>query len=333
MAYNGPASFLPPSQGPGWLAALLQRPGLSDALMATGAALLAQKDQPGSLGGALGRALPMGMQAFQQGQEEARINELMASAPPEMQQLLRALPAGQRGAALFSLLMPKAPEEYTLGPGDKRFRGATEIASVAPEVETPQPTAAEREFAFYQTLSPDQKKAFDEWKAAGNRPMVQVNTGEKEGFDRTNTLADDFFAQTTEARAVADAVRRAQGAGDSAVGDQTKIVVLNNLLDPAAQVRPDDIERVGGAGGLNERAQRYFNQIRNGRLPTKVAQEIDAEILSLARAARDSFAPVVERFNERATSFGVDPKRVTQDWFAGINLEGGNPYLNTPKVR
>lgn len=323
--YSGAPGFL---NQPSGLAAFLAKPGLRDLLLATGSSLLQQADQPGSLGGALGRALPVGMQAFQQAQQQAQADALIANAPPEMQALLRALPAADRVPALLKLTAPEEP--YTLGPGDRRYRGAAVVAEnpVAPEV--PEPTNDERVFAFYQSLTPEQKKEFDAMKAAGRPPQVVVNTGEKEDFANTNTLAGQFFSQTATARDTADAVRRALAAGDSAVGDQTKIIVLNNLLDPGAIVRQDDIERVGRAGGLNTRAQQYFNQLKNGRLPKDVAAQIDREIAALGVAAKDSFAPVLEQFTTRARNAGLDPAMVTRDYFQGLDLSV-NPYLSAGK--
>lgn len=114
--------------GPSGLAALLQRPGLKDALFATGMALLAQKDQPGSLGGALGRALPVGMQAYQQGQQEyqqkqqetaqAKQNEMFQKAVGDPA-VLAQLPASIR--ALIPLLPPQQVMELVQKATPNRF--------------------------------------------------------------------------------------------------------------------------------------------------------------------------------------------------------------------
>lgn len=177
MAYGGPSGFLSRGPSPTGLAALLARPGLRDALMATGSALLAQKDQPGSFGGALGRALPMGMQAYQTGQEEAKLNELMQNAPPEMRQLLAALPAGQRGAALLSLMKPG--DAFTLSPGEKRFTASGQQVAAVPE-SAPDPTDEMRNFAAFLQLSPEQMAAFEKYvKMKQSGPSVVVNTGDK----------------------------------------------------------------------------------------------------------------------------------------------------------
>lgn len=107
MAISGPSGFIGRGLPPTGLAALLARPGLRDALIGTGSALLAQRDQPGSLGGALGRALPVGMQAFQQGQQKAEYEQMLASAPPEMRQLLTMLGPERGIPALLGMMTPK----------------------------------------------------------------------------------------------------------------------------------------------------------------------------------------------------------------------------------
>ncbi len=100
---------------PSGLAAFLARPGLRDALLAAGSSLLSQRDQPGSLGSALGRALPVGMQAYQQGQQQSQADSLIAQMPPQMQAMLKMLPPGEQAQALFSLMQPKTP--VSVAPG------------------------------------------------------------------------------------------------------------------------------------------------------------------------------------------------------------------------
>jgi hypothetical protein len=168
--------------GPSGLAALLARPGIRDALLATGSALMAQSNQPGSIGSALGQALPMGFQAFQQGKQEAEIDALLESAPPEMKRLLKALPAQARVAALLSMMKPKEEKDLEfreladgrIGAFDKRT--GKMVSTEGPAEAVDDPAAKEKGLLeFYATLDPAQQERYD--KLFGKTPMVTVNTG------------------------------------------------------------------------------------------------------------------------------------------------------------
>ncbi len=314
-------------EGPSGIARFLAQPGLSNALMSTGAALLAQSDQPGTLGGALGRALPVGMQAYQQGQEEAKLRAVIETMPPEMRRLIEALPASQRGAAMMQLLNRPGGDGFTLKPGERRFDAAgNPVAEVAPEAPEPIRVQVGDEVRFLDPVTREvlhvERLAPEEVERRDRQAGVERS---RETFSQENMLADDFYTQTTVSREVADAVRRAQAAGDTAVGDQTRIIALNKLLDPGSVVREAEFERVGSAGGLSDRAQWFFNQLKDGRLPANLRNAIDAEVRAQATTARDAFAPVLGRFQYRAQQYGLEPKRIVQDWFEGIKFEA-NPY-------
>lgn len=331
MAISGNQGFIGRGLPPTGLAAFLARPGLRDALLATGSGLLAQRDQPGSLGGALGRALPMGMQALQQGQQKAQYEQMLASAPPEMRQLLTMLGPERGVPALMQLTMPKAPEEYTLGPGERRYRGADVVAEVAPEPEAPADPSDN--YNAFAALSPEEQADVLEYIQAKRPAGVTVNTGERD-FGNINTLADDFRAEAGSFREVADAIRRAQNAAESAVGDQTRIIALNKLLDPSSVVREGEFDRVGTAGGFAARAQWYFSKMKDGRLPADIRQQIDQEIASQARAARSSFQPIIDQYNARARAANLDPSQITRDYFEGIRIDAApGRGASTPEGR
>ena len=125
--------------------------------------------------------------------------------------------------------------------------------------------------------------------------------------DQTNALADDFFREATTSIDVAAAVTRFRAAGDNAIGDQTRIIALNKLLDPGSIVREGEFNRVGQAGDLTDRAQFFFNRIgADGRLPSELSTSLDAEIEAQAAAAEAQFALTVERFRVRGEALGIN---------------------------
>jgi hypothetical protein len=136
-------------------------------------------------------------------------------------------------------------------------------------------------------------------------------------FDQANALADDFWREAQIPVDVASAVMRARAAGDTPIGDQTKIIALNKLLDPGSIVREGEFNRVGQAGGLSVRAQFYYEQMKDGRLPETLRAALEEEIDSQARVAAEAFGPTMARYRQRAEAFGLDPSQIVFDPFAG----------------
>jgi hypothetical protein len=136
-------------------------------------------------------------------------------------------------------------------------------------------------------------------------------------FDRTDKLADDFYRESADARSFAGAITQAEAAGDNAVGDQSLIFSINNLLDPGVTVRQDDFVRYAEAGDLTAKAERYWNMIgRDGRLPTEVRAQIVAEIAGIGAQKREQFErDLFDRYTRRAVDAGVNPADVVSNPF------------------
>lgn len=171
-------------QRPSGIAALLSDPALQQALLGTGTALLQQSDRPGTLGGALGRALPVGLNAFNQqraGQAEAdekaakmrEFEALLASLgmSPEQTAVMRFAGPDAATGPLMETLNPPPADPFTLGTGDTRFSGdGTEIATGGPDVP---PTAAE--YVAAQGLGFE--GSYEDFLAARRGAGVNVHVG------------------------------------------------------------------------------------------------------------------------------------------------------------
>lgn len=307
-------------QGPGGLMALLNRPGVRQGMMATGMALLAQKDRRGSLGGALGNALPYGVQAFQQGQSDAGMEEAIAGLPPQMQQVLRALPTAQRAQALMQMMSQPEADPIALGTNERLVSPTGELLvdSVPEEPELERQVLADGRIGFFDAQG-------NLVRAEG--PSKDTTSEEAEqAFSRTDRLADDYYREATPFIEMARAARAAKAAGNTAVGDQTRIIALNKLLDPQSIVREGEFDRVGQAGGLASRAQWYYQQLKEGRLPDDLRAAIDAEIDAQLATTSGAIRPVMDRFRHRATAARVDPTSVVFDPFDGITFRRVAPF-------
>lgn len=81
---------------------VLADPALHEALRSAGAVLLARSGQPGTLGSALGHALPAGTAAYRAAQEDEAWMAQFADASPALQAVAKSLAPSQRAAFLLS---------------------------------------------------------------------------------------------------------------------------------------------------------------------------------------------------------------------------------------
>ena len=233
---------LPPS-GPGGLAGLLAKPGISQALLAFGANMLAESDRPGgSLGGALGRSLPAGVQAFGQGQQEAEVEKLMASAPPEMQQLLRALPPQQRVPALMQMM--QRPTPVAVGANERLVNPETgaAIVDVAPPPPD-KPPADIQSFREFLAMSPEEQGAYMQFLEAKRPPGTTVNVGAAEGGVK-KAIGDAAF------KTIGDGATRAQAAID-------KVGAIDRIIDITSNPKFAEVSGPIWGGKVGELSARF----------------------------------------------------------------------------
>jgi hypothetical protein len=329
-------------RGPTGIAALLQRPGLRDALFATGTSMLAQTNAPGGTLGALGQALPMGMMAFQQGQQEAEIDALLESAPPEMRRLLKALPAQARVAALLGLMKPKEPVK--LGKDERLVDPSTqeELIGVVPEpVKAPTatveragirvtdvplaqavqvldslPEVPPEEMTPYQRaqIQLDRDRlALDRDKAAkeGNEP-VDPSTLRKE-YD-SNAIVKQTTALAQSYQTILSASKDPSAAGDLAL-----IFNYMKMLDPGSSVREGEFANAQNAAGIPERIRAQFNNVKKGeRLTEQTRADFIDRATKIARGQRQMLQGVAQRYAGFAKTAGADPAAVVFDPFSMI---------------
>lgn len=216
MAITGNPGFIGRGLPPTGLAALLARPGLRDALLATGSAMLQQADQPGSIGGALGRALPMGMQALQQGKQKAEYEQMLASAPPEMRTLLTMLGPERGIPALMQMMAPKpAPGPVTVGANERLVDPTTgkELLPAAPP-EPEKPPAEVQTFREFLKMTPEEQARWAEFQRAKQAPGTTVNVAGPEG---------------AASKAIGDAVAKTISGDDAAQSAVQKVGAIDRI--------------------------------------------------------------------------------------------------------
>jgi hypothetical protein len=195
------------------------------------------------------------MQAFQHGREEAQINELLETAPPQMQALLKALPASARVPALLQMMKKPEPERMVVAEGGAVVEDGKEVyKNVRPEkpADAADPfkgLPAEAQFVMWGMgidpgkATPEQRAAamerYSEMQVLGKGPLVTVNTGDKD----ISKLPVGVQSGIVGAQGARDALNRFEGyakewlgrsKGDRAMGqagvpDQERDVTLGNI--------------------------------------------------------------------------------------------------------
>jgi len=181
------------------LAALLgldpnaQRPGISgnpamqQGLMQAGLALMSAPKTPGSLMGNIAGAIGYGQQAAQGAQAQQQRQAMLANLPPGMQRMMALL--SPEDQSKFLMEQAKPGEGFTLAPGAARFDASGNPIVANPVADKPEVDPSKvREFQFYQTLDPAQKKEYE--RLYGPQTGVSVNVGAQEG------VIEKSFAET-----------------------------------------------------------------------------------------------------------------------------------------
>jgi hypothetical protein len=304
-------------QQPGGFSGFMQKPGVIDMLLSTGSALLAQSDQPGSLGGALGRALPVGMQALQQGQQNAALDEVFKDAPPEMQQLVRGLPLAAKAQMALQMMQRQAPEPVVVGAGDRLVDRTTGNVLLGTEIDT--------DYSYHMV---------------GDNTIAVMSNGqlvdqfsfegaEDVDFSDVSSLRKEFEGSIGE---IDDAVAAYSKVVEAGTGDQTPAkdiaLVFNYMktIDPGSIVRESEFATAQNAAGVPAIVRNIWNRVLEG---TRLGVDQRREFVASARGQLASQVPVYEgrrdfyRSIAERNRFNVDD--VIRDPFEGVELGGGRP--------
>jgi hypothetical protein len=344
---------------PTGLAALLQRPGLRDALLATGMGMMSQADQPGSVAGALGRALPMGVQAYQQSRQNAEMDALIAQMPPEMQKVLRMLPPAQKGQALMQLLQPKERKITALG---KDERGVDEDGNVVVDVAPAAPVAPTAKVQLggvtVDNVPLDQVTGVlaglpqvpPEEMTPYQKEQIKLDR-ERLGLERERMARDaaggvdpvalrkefDSHPITKQTLSIAQSYQTILSAAQtpSAAGDLALIFNYMKMLDPGSSVREGEFANAQNAAGIPERVRAMYNNATKGeRLTESTRADFIDRATKIARGQQQMSQGIAERYAGFARSAGVDPAAVVSDPFkmTGMQQEPVGPRA-APKTQ
>ncbi len=290
------------AQRPTGIAALLADPALQQALLGTGAALLQQSDRPGTLGGALGRALPVGVQAFQEGRRTQEFEELLTGMPESQARVFRLLGPDAGAGALAQSLLAGPPELTAVGANERFVDPVTGevVLDAVPDVASAPASVDEFLFARENGF----EGSYTDFLTAKRSPGVTVN------------VEGDKAASAAQGALGSDTVGRLAASRDAAVGATNtlgRVRALQGLLDA-----PEAASVTGPGSSIKTLAQR-FNADPTAR---EIAAQFDAlagqNVLESLSAFTGAISDAEREFLERIQS--GDRDMTVEELRAGLSV-------------
>lgn len=303
-----------PEQGGGF-SAFLANPALREALMGTGAALLQQADSPGTFGGALGRALPAGMQAFERAQRAQEFSALLEGMDPTQRRLFELL-GPDAGAGVLAQGMLSGPSRTVVGENQRLVDDATgevvvDAVKEAPEIEL-------RQFG-------NQVVGFQNGEA-----VTQFEFDPEANFGDATALRKEFDSAVADVDDAVDAFTQLQAVGSqanpTAQDDIALVFAFMKSVDPTSSVREGEFATASNAGGIDARLRNMVNNVISGE---RLTPEQRANLVQTARTALESRRGLVESqvefFGGIADRNGIERSDVLRDPFSTLAPVANDP--------
>ena len=254
----------------GGFSAFMARPGLRDALLQTGLGMMAQRDQPGSFIGALGRAAPAGVQAYQGGQSNAALAAALQGAPGSMQKLMQIDP---RLYMQVQAMQPEKKDPY-MAVGGNVFNRQTGTFM------QPEPDAGDRYRTYANGATYDTQE--NKWvvEPPPPRPMVEIrNTDEAtlQGVQRQNyeTVMEDALRAEDQIGSL-DAMERLLDSGAATGGWEEMSMPVRQAATDIFGLDPEKLAR-------QETFQAFANRLALEAKGNMTGQMSDRDIIFLQR--------------------------------------------------
>lgn len=252
----------------------------------------------------------------------------------------------------------KTPEAFTLGPGQTRFEGGEEIASVGAEsapstaigkarADLKNGLITQKEFdtisATPEKFQSSVGKLIGDLKLATqvfgkDSPQVKAIRdaikSEQEGEDTKLTdiagIRKEFTKQSGDFIQMRDAFNKIQSASDTGAGDVSLIFSFMKIIDPGSTVREGEFATAEQTAGIPTRIVNLYNQALEGdRLGDTQRQAFKAEAGNLFNAQLRTQKGLEKSFSGLATRANMNPEDVAID-FVG-DLRDFQP-VETPQI-
>lgn len=170
-------------------------------------------------------------------------------------------------------------------------------------------------------------KRYVELKKAGST-NINLNTQGQRDFANINDLGRAFLSEIAEHRIVANNYSTVSAAAQdpSAAGDLALIFAYMKMLDPGSAVRDTEYANAQNAAGVPERIRATFNRVKDGeKLGPDQRKDFVARAEIIATQRQKQLKPVIQRYQRRAGTVGLDPSLIVYDPFAEAGLGAPKP--------
>lgn len=275
--------------------------------------------EPVGLGQAIGEAIPQGQAAAFQGLQTQGF----------LQQRQAAQQAAQRRSEILAQTSPEDLQEtmqQLVTAGD--LDGALQISKL---LESTQAEGAR----LLQVPAGDRVELRDPitGELVATVPKAEAAETSKQ-FEQENALLGRFISVSGDERSVALSYRSVLAAAQdpTAAGDLALIFSFMKMLDPGSVVREGEFATAQNAANVPGRVRNAYNRIVDGtRLNTEQRADFVNQAHNKARTTDRGLQERIRQFGERAERAGLDPRNVTLDPFAGLEIpDRGTEIPKTP---
>jgi hypothetical protein len=263
-------------------------------------------------------------EANRQKQEEERQKKIkiqeMASqiTDPQQRALFLMQPEKYMGAQIEQNFAGPG-DGFTLGEGQVRYdANGNQIASGPPKSAADgwdQVTLDDGMYAVNKA-NPTQKIRI------GDRP--DRNEGEGRGFTQEKQLRAEYEKAAKPFTDLRVNYQRIQAAGKDNTGasDIAMVYSFMKMLDPTSVVREGEFATAQNAGGVDSQIIGMYNKLLTGeRLAPQVRNDFMQQASRQYQSQMQTYGAMREQYRGLASSYGVDPDRVTPDLTYGVQPE------------
>jgi hypothetical protein len=257
-------------------------------------------------------------------QKKIQFEQYISSLPPEQQAIARMNPSAFTGAQISNQFAGPG-DGFTLGEGQVRYdANGNQIASGPPKSTADgwdQVTLDDGMYAVNKA-NPTQKIRI------GDRP--DRNEGEGRGFTQEKQLRTEYEKAAKPFTDLRVNYQRIQAAGKDNTGasDIAMVYSFMKMLDPTSVVREGEFATAQNAGGVDSQIIGMYNKLLTGeRLAPQVRNDFMQQASRQYQSQMQTYGAMREQYRGLASSYGVDPDRVTPDLTYGVQ-----PDTSQPKV-
>jgi len=174
------------------------------------------------------------------------------------------------------------------------------------------PTSAQ-EYQYYSSLSPEEKKQYDDYQNVDANRKAQVAKITAGGLNSVQQnaafkLADDYEKASGDLGKIISNYNRvvASAKNASPAGDLSLIFAYMKTLDPTSVVREGEFATASNAGSIGDKLMNQYNKILNGeRLTEAQRNDFVARAKGLYQSAINQQKQIDKTFSDRADKFGI----------------------------